>query len=260
MSKWLNQLKSALDSAARPVSFFFRDDDAGWQDESLFRLLDLFLGHRVPIDLAVIPKAVTEDLAARLNKLLDSEPDLVSLHQHGYEHVNNEADGRKHEFGPTRYRFQQLSDIKTGKQLLTYHFGKRLEPIFTPPWNRCTRITGECLVELGFKVLSRDVTASPLLVDRLVELPVEVDWLKKCRGVRVDPEQIGDSLVSAASGGGSVGVMLHHAVMDEDDRERTHELLDVLSSHANAECVLMRTIISDALAFQVAESTNQSAS
>jgi len=56
---WLNSLTAALDSQSEPAVFFFRDDDAGGEDERLFALLDLCGEHEVPIDLAVIPKSIS---------------------------------------------------------------------------------------------------------------------------------------------------------------------------------------------------------
>jgi len=38
-------------------------------------------------------------------------------------------------------------------------------------------------------------------------------------------------------------VMLHHAIMDEAERERLGELLKLLSSHSQAQCVLMRELV-----------------
>lgn len=63
MSAWLAPLRAALDHAARPVTFFFRDDDAGWADDDLYRLIDIFDRWAIPLDLAVIPNALSDDLA-----------------------------------------------------------------------------------------------------------------------------------------------------------------------------------------------------
>src|SRR6267378_906417 len=147
MSDWLDPLWTTLDAAPRPVSFFFRNDDAGWKDERLFALLYTFSRHRVPIDVAVIPTALSANLATGLRSLLQIDGELLSLHQHGYAHLNHESAGRKCEFGPSRSRALQLSDIQTGKNLLADLCGPIAESIFTPPWNRCTAITGECLLQ-----------------------------------------------------------------------------------------------------------------
>ena len=240
---WLDSLRKTLDSAPQPVIFFFRDDDAGWEDAHLFELLQLFGEHEVPLDLAVIPASIRTSTAARLRALVETYPQEVSVHQHGYAHVNHEAQERKSEFGQSRRHDLQLADIRNGRQLLLELFGPVLDPIFTPPWNRCTDATATCLRETNFKYLSRDVSATQINTDGLCELPVAVDWFKKRKGVRLTPPEIGESISGAAQSRSSVGIMLHHAVMDDEERTRLSELLQLVSSHAQSRCVLMRDVI-----------------
>ena len=38
---WLAPVRAALDTAEWSPTVFFRDDDAGWDDDRLMRLLDL---------------------------------------------------------------------------------------------------------------------------------------------------------------------------------------------------------------------------
>src|SRR5688572_21962540 len=173
----LDALVRALDAAEAPVPVFFRDDDAGWAGERLLELLAVL--EAVPVDLAVIPAALDPALAAELL----SRPG-VGLHQHGLAHVNHEPDGRKHEFGPSRAADAQRADMEEGRERLAALLGDRVDPIFTPPWNRCTPETGRCLLELGFEVLSRESRAEPLGLPGLAELPVHVDF------VRLEPEEL----------------------------------------------------------------------
>ncbi len=70
MNPWLNPLRRALDSATRSIDFFFRDDDVGWANDRLRLLLDSFDRFRVPLDLAVIPEALTIQLARELRTLV----------------------------------------------------------------------------------------------------------------------------------------------------------------------------------------------
>ena len=239
---WLNSLTATLDSQPEPAVFFFRDDDAGWEDERLFALLDLFGKHDVPIDVAVIPRSISIATAGRLRGIVEQDREFVSVHQHGYAHVNHEATGRKCEFGSTRTRELQLADINHGRQLLRDLFGESPDAMFTPPWNRCTTVTTDCLRAAGFEVLSRDVTATPLDAQGLTELPVAVDWFAHRKGVRFTVRDLGHALGTAASSKTSIGVMLHHALMDEEERTRLGELLNVLASHSQAACVLMRDL------------------
>jgi peptidoglycan/xylan/chitin deacetylase (PgdA/CDA1 family) len=213
----MNLLGSALDEAAAPVEVFFRDDDAGWGDARLLRLADLFASHGLPLDLAVIPAELTPGLAAELR----SRP--VGLHQHGYAHLNHQREGRKCEFGSDRSRAQQEADISRGRERLQSLLGDRLDPFFTPPWNRCTRDTGETLVALGFAALSREHRAEPLGL--LPEVPVHLDV------VRLSPDELDERFAGFVRDGGPVGVMFHHAVMEDDDFARADALLALLAGH-----------------------------
>ena len=223
----MKNLLTSLDEALAPIDIFFRDDDAGWADERLLELIDRFASHGLPLDLAVIPAAVSDGLAAQL---LERH---AGLHQHGYSHANHEREGRKCEFGPSRGRDEQCADIAAGRDRLRELFGDRLDPFFTPPWNRCTRDTGECLVELGFALLSREHRAEPLGL--LPELPVHLDV------ARLSPEELDERFARHVADGGPVGVMFHHEVMEPEDMARADELLALLAGHEN---VVPRTMAS----------------
>jgi peptidoglycan/xylan/chitin deacetylase (PgdA/CDA1 family) len=242
MSGWLDPLRAVLDEAPSPVTFFFRDDDAGWRDDRLRRLLALFDRFEAPLDLAVIPCALGPGLARDLRARRDADPRATGLHQHGFAHANHEPTGRKCEFGAARNAEAQRADIERGQRLLEKLLDTRVDPIFTPPWNRCTRETGHVLVESGLPVLSRESRAPPLGVRGLRELPVHVDWFGHRKGVRLSREQLGGALAAEAGGGCPVGVMLHHAVMDAGERRMLAELLALLTSSADARLVPMAAL------------------
>lgn len=242
-SNWLDPLRKTLDEAPGSISFFFRNDDVGWADAMLFDLLVLFAHYNVPIDLAVIPKSISRKTAGSLRKLVEDDPEHISIHQHGYAHVNHEQTGRKCEFGDSRSRECQQADIAAGKAQLTDLFGPLAEPIFTPPWNRCTESTAASLQQEGFTVLSRDSTATRFNTEGLIELPVSVDWFGHRKNVRMTPNEIGDSLRTAVSSQQPVGVMLHHALINDEERERIGELLNLLSSHSQVHCGLMHHLV-----------------
>ncbi len=245
MSVWLDPLYQALDKSLRPVAFFFRDDDAGWRDDRLFLLLDLFNRYSVPVDLAVIPAELTKDLSRELRHRAEATPQLLAFHQHGWAHVNHESEGRKCEFGPSRPKDRQHTDLLLGKQKIEQMLGCAAE-VFTPPWNRCTAATAECLTELGFRVLSRDATAAPLNLPGLVELPVRIDWFAKRKSERLSYPCLGKQIAEALVERQPVGIMLHHAVMDETELFRLGQLLAVFSAHANASCRQMKALAEEA--------------
>jgi peptidoglycan/xylan/chitin deacetylase (PgdA/CDA1 family) len=241
-TNWLDPLRKTLDETSGSISFFFRDDDAGWEDARLFELLDLFADYNVPIDLAVIPKSISRQTAAHLRKRLEESPESISAHQHGYAHVNHEQTGRKCEFGDNRSREDQHADIAAGKALLNDLLGPT-ESIFTPPWNRCTASTATCLQREGFTLLSRDITAREFNTPGLCELPVSIDWFGHRKNVRLTPNELGGSLSEAVSSQAPVGVMLHHALVDDEERQRIGDLLELLSSHSRVYGRLMRDLV-----------------
>lgn len=242
-TNWLDPLRNTLDEPSGSIPFFFRDDDAGWEDALLFELLDVFADYNVPVDLAVIPKSISRQTAACLRKRLEESPEHVSAHQHGYAHVNHEQTGRKCEFGDSRSSELQRANIAAGKALLTDLLGPITESIFTPPWNRCTASTATGLLSEGFTLLSRDITATRFNTPELMELPVSIDWFGNRKGVRLTPDEIGESLSKAVSSQVPVGVMLHHALVDDEERRRIGELLKLLSSHSQVHCRLMRDLV-----------------
>lgn len=241
----LHALRAALDAATAPVAFFLRDDDAGWDDGALIALLDVVQAAGVPIDLAVIPQATSPALASALHARIDAAPATVGVHQHGYAHSNHETVGRKCEFGDARVVAAQRVDLMAGRRRLQALFGHRLDPIFTPPWNRCSAAAPALLAELGFAALSRSRGAPGQ--SALVELPIDVDW---CRQRRLAAprgedglEQIATELARRVRLGGPVGLMLHHADMDAADLQLLRRLLDSTRNHPHARWRLMRDIL-----------------
>ena len=247
MSAWLRDVARALDERPAPLSVFFRDDDAGWANDRLFALMTVFERHDLPLDIAVIPHAIDRDTATRLGRRARLAG-RIGFHQHGYAHINHEPDGRPCEFGPSRSDAAQRADIARGREQLLMLFGNTLGPIFTPPWNRCTRATGACLVDAGIAVLSRDATAVTLGVPGLAECPIASDWLQKRRGVPITRDEWAASFADLiARRVDPVGVMFHHAVMDHGNRETLADLLHLLRRHGRVRAMSMSEAASRSL-------------
>jgi hypothetical protein len=234
----LSELHAAL--ARTPARFFIRDDDGGWDDAALAALLEVTAAAGVPVDVAVIPSAATPALAA----LLKAAP-RVGVHQHGWSHANHETEGRRCEFGAARALADQQRDIVAGRARLAALFGAAVDSIFTPPWNRCAAATPALLAEAGLRALSRSRGAPPQ--NALPELPIDVDWCRLRREATTPAaaiERIGAACAERVAAGGPVGLMLHHAAMDGDDRAGLAELLAIVGRHPNAACVPMRALLS----------------
>lgn len=243
---WVTAVRAALDARQAPVQIFFRDDDAGWDDQRLYALLDCFRAPQIPIDLAVIPQSISQSLADTLLARWLSNPLLLGLHQHGFSHSNHELEGRKCEFGNSRSHEQQFRDLQAGKQHLEQLLGSALDKIFTPPWNRCNQITADSLTQLGFLALSRNVGAATINAGTLQEIPVAIDWC----GIKTKSTQPWPAISHAITEHlqqehpEPLGIMLHHAVMDNDDLDHLQVLLQLIFQHPQADCRLMRELLS----------------
>ena len=232
MPHWLDPVRVALDALAAPATVFIRDDDAGWGNDRLYRLLEVTEFYSVPIDLAAIPAAMDPALAGQLRHLVAHSNGRIAVHQHGLAHLNHETAGRKSEFGDCRVAAAQRHDLQAGRHMLEDHLGYTPPSLFTPPWNRCTAVTAEILVELRYRTLSRDAGAKLLAIDRLYELPVHLDWTGR-HGAGIGIEAWGSAIASSlAPTQAPVGLMLHHEVMSGDDRRWFAELLALATSHS----------------------------
>lgn len=240
MNTWHEALRARLDVLAAPLVVFFRDDDAGPVDERLYRLLDLFAVYALPLDLAVIPDALEQATARTLLARHAECPHRLGLHQHGLRHANHEPQGRKCEFGEVRDAEQQQRDIATGRARLGDALGDALDPIFTPPWNRCTQATVAALRQSGLRALSRNVGAAPLCTHGLREIDVTFDW---CRARRPQPADVAGAIAARAALAQPLGVMLHHAVMHAEHFDAIEQVLEVLARHPRVQCVAMRDLL-----------------
>ena len=224
----LERLLQVIDEKPTASCVFFRDDDAGWGNKRLRALCERFIDFDVGVDIAVIPQALNTDTERVLIELWRRAPDLVRFHQHGNAHRNHQIDGRKCEFGADRSAHQQSVDIDQGSQRLRAALGELVDPIFTPPWNRCTQTTVDALRQNGIVVLSRISGSDALDTLSLVEVSVTLDWCKKRRGVRESWESFCDNAGSQLASNDVIGVMLHHELMDDDELSHFTSFLGAL--------------------------------
>jgi peptidoglycan/xylan/chitin deacetylase (PgdA/CDA1 family) len=219
--------RASLGALSRPVQAFVRDDDAGWGDEPLWVLLDLFEESGMPIDLAAIPVAIDEDLARRLCERIDAGAQ-VGVHQHGFSHTNHEITGRKCEFGVSRPEACQRVDLEQGWLRLYGFLGDRADRLFTPPWNRCAPWTPGLLAELGYQALSREHRATP--TGALSSVDVCLDWGRVWRegGAMALDAAFAQAVLDSERTQRPLGLMLHHAAMSDGEFEALRGWLRVL--------------------------------
>jgi broad specificity phosphatase PhoE len=243
VSSWLDPLLAALDEVDAPVEIFFQLADAGWSDDRLFALLDLAASQRVPVDVAVIPRELTPALAAALLSRAAESPGQIGLHQHGFDHRNRGTHAQPAELHPAMPRAAQLRAIQLGKRRLLGMLGLACDPIFTPPWGRCTRETGECLRELGFAAVSPYGPFVPLGIPGLVDLPGKVKWFDRGPGASLGLTGLGQRLADAVRTTEPVGVVMHHELMDRAEMAAAEALFRLVTTHPRTSPRRMWSIV-----------------
>jgi predicted deacetylase len=232
MNYSLSRLKSALRGRRdAPLSFFFRNDDVDEDEAPLRRLLKLFLERNAPVNLGVIPGRLTAACVELLAQSTSDAPALFELNQHGWLHLNHEREGRKYEFGASRTYAEQLADVAQGQARMTEAFGPNWFPVFIPPWNRCTEETLRAVDHLGFRALSAKRGEFTVTGYRFEEISITLDLYRWKGGARLkSPEDVVDELIDQTSGRQTIGVSLHHKVMDEHAFSFLDSLLDTLAA------------------------------
>ena len=245
MNSYFAQLEAALERREQqgtPLQLFFRDDDVAEDEETLRRLLQLFLRWGTPINLGVIPGLLTA--TELLLQSRNAAPDLIELNQHGWLHLNHEPVGRKCEFGLSRTFAEQLADIARGQARMNEAFEQHWFPVFIPPWNRCTEATCQALDQLGFRALSRDRADALCAGTHLRELPITLDLFRWRGGAQLrSAEELASELIQQIEAGTTIGVMLHHQVMNEEAFAWVETLLQVCRRHPIVQCYTFERLL-----------------
>ena len=238
-------IDSARDLAGRGVTgyIFFRADDVAVPGKQFFRLMELFTRYRVSLSLAVVPGWLTGSRWEHLKALTRKDRSLWCWHQHGWRHLNREVEGKKQEFGEGRSPFQIREDLVRGRYRLEMHMGEDFYPVFTAPWNRCSSVTLELLVELGYHAVSRSQGSLPPPPEGLPDFQVNVDLHTR---KELDAEECWDGLFVELKGGllsGLCGIMIHHQRMNEVAFAFLEVLLQKLSRHQGLRIVHFKDLV-----------------
>ena len=225
-------IASALSNAAPDtrVPIFFRADDIGVISDNFLNLITIFQDHHMPLCMAVVPTWLTRARWETIKEHTDPSLPLWCWHQHGWNHTNHEAVGKKHEFGQSRTDESIRRDLTSGRQKLEAIIGSDFTPVFTPPWNRCSNRTLEILAQLQFHGISRS-RGEQKQPAPLPDLYINVDLhtrkeTKPAAGLNnlcCEFEQ--------AIGDGQVGIMLHHQRMNGNSLVFLDGLLDIIATY-----------------------------
>lgn len=201
---------------------FFRADDIGVPSHQFKEMVSLFIRHKVPLCLAVVPAWFSQTRLSALQQITGKSSQFC-WHQHGWLHKNHELSGKKQEFGSNRSDEQIRQDLINGQKKLANLLQRQFSPFFTPPWNRCNASTLCFLEKLQYKGVSRSKGASPLTTDNLPDFQVNVDLHTRKEMDTKDSLHCLLKEIRTSLSSGITGVMLHHQRMNG----RAIHLLDV---------------------------------
>lgn len=222
---------------------FFRADDVAVPGKQFVRLMDLFTRYRTPLSLGVVPVWLTGGRWEHLKGLTGKDPSLWCWHQHGWRHLNHEAEGKKQEFGGSRSPSQIRADLLRGRHRLEMHMGEEFYPVFTAPWNRCSSITLALLKELRYHAVSRSQGSLPPAPEGLPDFQVNVDLHTR---KELAPEEGWDGLFAELKGAlssGWCGIMIHHRRMNDVAFHFLEVFLQKLSRHEGLRIVHFKDLV-----------------
>jgi peptidoglycan/xylan/chitin deacetylase (PgdA/CDA1 family) len=219
--------------AGRTARLWWRDDDAVAATPQ-FRDL-LHLAGAVPLALAVIPAFAHPELAAAL-----AERPQIAVLQHGWQHVNRTAGGKKSEYPPGRAGDAAAAEIAAGRARLLALFGPRALPAFVPPWNRLGDDFLTVLPQYGIAALSgMAVPHRAALPSGLTAIDVHLDLVAWNGGRGFIGEDaalaklVGLLRRRRYDGGerGPLGILTHHLIMDRATAAFVARLIALSRSH-----------------------------
>ncbi len=211
------------------IRIWWRDDDAGRDNEKFTGLLELATRARRPLGLAVVPAwlepAVTSKVAAA---------DNVDVLQHGWNHADHAPAGsKKIELGGMLATDACSRRLQRGRTILERAFGDRFLSVLVPPWNR---IDGHCLAtleRLGFAGVSTFADDGRGVAHGLRQVNTHVDVIDWHRGRRMKPltelqAELERQLANPALG--TVGLLSHHLDMTPGDMAALEQLFHYVDS------------------------------
>ena len=167
------------------LDIVFRYDDFRLKEDSLQdEMIEMFAKEHIPLHIAIIP--YNQDTIPILQNCQSFEHvkelqrhGILKIALHGFCHKGETFQGEFLSLNEQEQRFR----LEKGSRLLDSIFGEHVH-IFIPPWNRYNQITLDILSDLGYNIISSELTDNQLVSDERFQYYQEgCDHPAKLRGI-----------------------------------------------------------------------------
>jgi len=205
------------------MKIFFRDDDLGWDTLRFQRLLQIFQNNEAKLNVAAIPKICYENF---LKGTFSEFAPWMQVHTHGYAHVNWKASGKRCEFDENRSFEEVRTELTQGITLLQELFPQLYFPAFIPPWNNIAAKFIPLLPQAGYRMLSRSNSSNQIPAPDIQNLDVSINLHSATQKLQIPLKVVIEKIQQKKIA--PVGILLHHAMMDDLDFIFLDQLLKAL--------------------------------
>jgi len=207
-----------------------RVDDLGAADWRAMAIVSALTGAGYPLSCLVVPAWLDRPFAGFLARLAAARQGMLDLVQHGFAHVSHAPQAeRAYEFGASRPREAQRSDVVAGRRTLERWFSPDCPRLFAPPHDRLNQDTLDVLAEQRFTLChgSPRTFAALRIPDGMATLVSAVDAGSRRDGFRQSRPAAEVAEEIRACECDVVGVVLHPAeFVDQADFVGLLEVFD----------------------------------
>ena len=212
------------------VNFWFRDDDAGIDDEGLEFLVNFMNELNVNLFIAAIPVKVSNYLATKLKKYSN-----ISIGQHGFSHKNYSLVGQS-EYPKDRNKDEVRNELIIGRKNLKDIFKDKFINIFIPPWFEIDEETKKILAQEKYGAIS-NYWDNNINKYNLIEANCQIDYVNWNKAytfggedfvlMQLISELLKDKEIY------NIGILLHHERMGKESYYFLNKLINVIKDNSS---------------------------
>ena len=210
------------------TKFWFRDDDAGIDNESLDNLMQYL--NQKKINLLIENIQALSDVELKL--MLDKYDNYV-IAQHGYSHTNY-SENDLSEYPDTRKKDAISDELLNGNKILSNLFKEKYNKVFVPPWFEVGSITKKMLKEHNYLAIS-NYWKNQINSDGMIEINAQVDLVNWDNAYTFGGEDyvLNQIISEIESGNTCIGILLHHERIGKETYFFLDKLIAIISDYGS---------------------------